>query len=219
MRSLGSDEAKRARLVNDLKEEGIIRSRKVKDAMLAVNRELFMDIPLKTCAYLDRPLPIGSGQTISAPHMVAIMAEELLCKEGNRVLEIGSGSGYHAAVVSHLVGPEGHVYSIERVHELAMCAERNIDEAGIGNITIIEGDGSLGYPEKAPYDRIYYTCAAPEIPDRVMDQLADGGILLGVVGPSGGVQRLIRYTKEGERVKEERLTRCVFVPLIGELGY
>jgi len=219
MRSSGSDEAKRARLVNDLKEEGIIRSRRVEEAILAVNRELFTDTPLKTCAYLDRPLPIGGGQTISAPHMVAIMAEEMLCKEGDRVLEIGSGSGYHAAVVSRLVGPEGHVYSVERVHELAVRAERNINEANIGNITIIEGDGSLGYPEKAPYDRIYYTCAAPEIPDLVMDQLARGGILLGVVGPIGSVQRLIRYTKEGGRVKEEKLTRCVFVPLIGELGY
>ncbi|MGA1848939.1 MAG: protein-L-isoaspartate O-methyltransferase, partial [Thermoplasmatota archaeon] len=162
---------------------------------------------------------IGSGQTISAPHMVAIMAEALLCRRGHKVLEIGSGSGYHAAVVSRLVGEEGHVFSMERVPDLAGFARRNIDEAGISNVTIIEGDGSVGHPEQAPYDRIYYTCAAPKIPGQVMDQLSESGILLGVVGPNGGIQRLIRYRKEKGTLREERMTHCVFVPLIGELGY
>jgi protein-L-isoaspartate(D-aspartate) O-methyltransferase len=209
----------RAGLIKDLKDEGIIESPEVESAMLAVPRELFIDTPMRTGAYWDRPLPIGSGQTISAPHMVAIMAEALMCQKGDKVLEIGSGSGYHAAVISHLVGPDGHVFSIERIPDLVSLARRNICEAGITNVTIIEGDGSLGDQENAPFDRIYYTCAAPDVPERVMDQLAGNGILLGVVGPNGGVQRLIRYRKSEGRVVEEKLTHCVFVPLIGELGY
>ncbi len=206
-------------LIDDLVREGVIHSPPVERAMRTVKREYFVPNHLGRSAYADHPLPIGGGQTISAPHMVAIMAEELLVDEGNKVLEIGTGSGYHAAVVSHLVGPGGRVFSVERLEGLAEKGRRNIIRSGISNVSVIGADGSGGYPEEAPYDRIYYTCAAPMVPEIVMDQLKEGGILLGVVGPNGGVQVLIRYRKKDGRIEEEPLIRCVFVPLIGEYGY
>ncbi len=206
-------------LIDDLVREGVIHSPPVERAMRAVRREDFVPGRLMRSAYADHPLPIGGGQTISAPHMVAIMAEELQVEEGGNVLEIGTGSGYHAAVVSHLVGPEGKVVSVERLESLADEGRRNIIRSGISNVKVICADGSGGYPEEAQYDRIYYTCAAPRVPGIVMDQLKEGGILLGVVGPNGGVQVLIRYRKKDGRIEEEPLTRCVFVPLIGEYGY
>ncbi|MCK5772947.1 MAG: protein-L-isoaspartate(D-aspartate) O-methyltransferase [Thermoplasmata archaeon] len=206
-------------LVDDLVMEGVIHSPPVERAMRAVRREDFVPGRLRGSAYADHPLPIGGGQTISAPHMVAIMAEELQVEEGNSVLEIGTGSGYHAAVVSHLVGPEGRIISIERVDRLADNGRKNLIISGISNVQVIGADGSGGYPDGAPYDRIYYTCAAPKIPMRVMDQLKEGGVLLGVVGPNGGVQVLIRYRKKDGKIEDEPLMRCVFVPLMGKYGY
>jgi protein-L-isoaspartate(D-aspartate) O-methyltransferase len=208
-----------SRLINALWDRGDIRSDKVRMAMLEVKREYFVPKLLKWDAYMDRPLPIGNGQTISAPHMVAIMAEEMEAMPGQKVLEIGSGSGYHAAVISRLILPDGHVFSVERIGPLADFARNNIMASGIENVTIIEGDGSVGLEEHAPYDRIYYTCAAPDVPDKVMKQLSDGGKLLAVIGPKHGTQRLIRLTKDGGKIIRELLSFCVFVPLIGELGY
>ncbi|MGA1822934.1 MAG: protein-L-isoaspartate(D-aspartate) O-methyltransferase [Thermoplasmatota archaeon] len=206
-------------LVRNLMREGIIRSRDVERAMLSVDRSYFVPGRFRREAYFDHPLQIGEGQTISAPHMVAIMAEELLVHEGHRVLEVGGGSGYHAAVIAKMVGSTGHVYTVERIPSLVKWGRENLIRAGIDNVTFIEGDGSTGYPEGSPYDRIYYTCAAPNIPQVVIDQLTDGGIILGIVGPKHGVQRLMRYIKIGNRIEKEGLTRCVFVPLIGEMGY
>lgn len=206
-------------LVRGLLEEGIIRSRDVERAMLSVDRSDFVPGRSRREAFFDHPLQIGEGQTISAPHMVVIMAEELMVHEGHRVLEIGGGSGYHAAVIAKMVGPKGHVYTVERIASLVKWGRENLVKAGIDNVTFIEGDGSTGYGEGAPYDRIYYTCAAPNVPQVVIDQLVDGGIILGIVGPKYGVQRLMRYTKVGGKIEKEGLTRCVFVPLIGEKGY
>jgi protein-L-isoaspartate(D-aspartate) O-methyltransferase len=206
-------------LIRNLINEGIIRSREVERAMLSVDRSFFVPGRSKREAYFDHPLQIGEGQTISAPHMVAIMAEELLVHNGHKVLEIGGGSGYHAAVISRMVGPEGHVYTVERIPSLVKWGRENIRKAGIDNVTFVEGDGSTGYEKGSPYDRIYYTCAAPNVPQMVLDQLNDGGIILGIVGPKHGVQRLMRYTKIGGKIEKEGLTRCVFVPLIGEMGY
>ncbi|MGA1792895.1 MAG: protein-L-isoaspartate(D-aspartate) O-methyltransferase [Thermoplasmatota archaeon] len=209
----------RTMIVHDLFDRGDIRSQQVKEAMMSVPREHFVPLILKLEAYLDRPLPIGHGQTISAPHMVAIMADEMDACPGQKVLEIGTGSGYHAAVVSRLVLPGGHVYTVERVRPLVKFAEGNLAKAGIDNVTVMEGDGSIGLPEHAPYDRIYYTCAAPDVPEKVIEQLAEGGSILAVVGPRNGVQRLLRMKKAGGSMTTESLTHCVFVPLIGELGY
>ncbi len=212
-------EYRRRELVSRLHLEGTITSTTVRDAMLSVPREMFIPPALRNEAYIDHPLSIGSGQTISAPHMVAIICEELKASPGMKVLEIGSGSGYHAAVVSHLVTPGGKVFTVERVSKLAEFARSNIIRAGIDKIEVILGDGSVGYEDEAPYDRIYYTCAAPDIPRVVLDQLGNGGVLLGVVGPRFGTQQLVRYTKEGEDINKDSLIFCVFVPLKGKLGY
>lgn len=169
---------------------------------------------------MDRPLPIGKGQTISAPHMIAIMEEELLLERGMKVLEIGGGSGYHAAITAHIIGPEGSVVSVERIPALVRSARRSLQEAGIINVDMVEADGSSGFPEGGSFDRIYYTCAAPYLPDSVKDQLKEGGIILSVEGPAHSVQRLIRYRKtETGSFEKEILTSCVFVPLIGKEGH
>lgn len=174
---------------------------------------------MKDDAYVDTPLPIGEGQTISAPHMVAIMAEQLELKDGMKVLEIGAGSGYHAAVCAEIVGTEGHIYTIERISELAAFAEKNLARTGYGkNVTVIFADGTRGLPEHAPYDRIFVAAGAPDIPSPLTEQLADGGKLL---VPVGGrfYQDLIRVQKRGQKLVKENLGGCVFVPLIGEYGY
>jgi protein-L-isoaspartate(D-aspartate) O-methyltransferase len=184
-----------------------------------VDRKYFVTSSSGVMAYEDTPLPTMNGQTISAPHMVAIMAEELRAGPGMNVLEIGGGSGYHAAIVSRLISPGGKVISIEVVPDLAGWGRENLKRAGIDNVEMILGDGSIGYAKGSQYDRIYYTAGAPEVPKMVRDQLKDGGIILGVVGPPYGTQRLIRYTKKGDRWEEEKMTHVIFVPLIGEKGY
>ncbi len=219
MRSFSASTTENDRLISYLKAEGVIRTERVERAMRAVDRALFVPSGQSSSAYADHPLPIGCGQTISAPHMVAIMAEELMAVEGQKVLEIGSGSGYHAAVVSRLILPGGKLYSVEVVPKLADIARENVRRAGVQNVEVMEGDGSIGHEKEAPYDRIYYTCAAPKVPDRVMGQVKDGGIVLAVVGPAYSTQRLVRYNISGGKVKEDPLTYCIFVPLVGELGY
>ncbi|MDG6225631.1 MAG: protein-L-isoaspartate(D-aspartate) O-methyltransferase [Candidatus Thermoplasmatota archaeon] len=206
-------------LVKGLIRSGLIRSDAVKMAFSSVDRRYFVPPEQKKDAYLDTPLPTMDGQTISAPHMVAIMAEELRVESGMKVLEIGTGSGYHAAIVSRIVGPEGRVVSVERVPSLVEWGRANLRRAGIENVMVIKGDGSKGYHLEAPYDRIYYTAGSPDVPETVRGQLNEDGIILGVVGPARGTQRLVRYTKKGGRWEERTLTYCVFVPLIGELGY
>lgn len=206
-------------LVDHLKAEGVIFSRAVEVAMRAVDRRDFVPRSFHRDAYLDHPLQIGYGQTISAPHMVAIMAEELMAAPGQKVLEIGTGSGYHAAVMAGVVGPEGHVFSVEVVPELANFSRQNLEHAGVRNVTVIEADGSIGLSDRAPFDRIYYTCSAPTVPQQVLGQLGPEGLLLGVVGPKYSTQRLIRFRREHDSVTQEPLTYCIFVPLIGKHGY
>lgn len=191
----------------------------VESAMKRVPREEFVPVEIQPEAYVDTPLPIGEGQTISAPHMVAIMAEKLQLEPGMTVLEIGAGSGYHAAVCAELVAPGGHIYTIERIASLARFAEDNLKRTGYSEIvTVIFGDGSKGLPDKAPYDRIFVAAGAPDIPAPLTDQLAEGGILL---VPVGGryYQDLIRVVRRGKKLEKENLGGCVFVPLIGEHGY
>jgi protein-L-isoaspartate(D-aspartate) O-methyltransferase len=207
----------RIKLVKRLKIEGYIKSSIVEKAFLEIPRELFVPKYLKKSAYIDTPLEIGSGQTISAPHMVAIMCEALDLKKGQKVLEIGSGSGYHAAIVSKIVGEKGMVYSVERIDELAEMARENIKEANIENVKIFVGDGSLGLEKYAPYDRIYVTCAAPDIPRPLVDQLKDPGMLLIPVGHY--YCDLILLKKRREKISTENLGGCAFVPLIGKYGH
>ncbi|WP_209442497.1 protein-L-isoaspartate O-methyltransferase [Pyrolobus fumarii] len=215
----------RERLVRKLVEEGIIKSEKVKRAMLTVPRELFVPEHLRELAYEDTPLPIGHGQTISAPHMVAIMLEEAELDEGMKVLEVGTGSGYNAALIAEIVAPRGskrpgHVYTIERIPELAERARRNLERAGYADrVTVIVGDGSKGYPPAAPYDRIIVTAAAPDMPRPLVDQLKPGGILLIPVGDKWN-QILYKIVKKTDgKLVVKKVTPCVFVPLVGEYGW
>ncbi|ADJ16286.1 protein-L-isoaspartate(D-aspartate) O-methyltransferase [Halalkalicoccus jeotgali] len=158
-------------------------------AMKAVPRHVFVPEPRRNDAYADRPLPIGDGQTISAPHMVAIMTELLDVESGDRVLEIGTGCGYHAAVTAEVVGAES-VFSVEFSPDLADNARRTLERIGYGEISIRQGDGREGWPEGAPYDAAYLTCAVPEIPAPVLEQVRDGGTIVAPVGTDG--QRLVR---------------------------
>ncbi|MCD6572239.1 MAG: protein-L-isoaspartate O-methyltransferase [Thermoplasmata archaeon] len=209
--------SERARLVKELKKEGYIRTPEVEKAFLETPRENFVPDHLKKSAYLDTPLEIGFGQTISAPHMVAIMCEALVLKKGQKVLEIGSGSGYHAAIVSKIIGEKGKVYSVERIKELADMARENIRKTGIKNVEIFVGDGSLGLEKFAPYDRIYVTCAAPDIPKPLIDQLKDPGLLLIPVGRY--YCDLILLKKENGKISTKNLGECAFVPLVGKYGF
>jgi protein-L-isoaspartate(D-aspartate) O-methyltransferase len=212
-------EQARRRMVSRLRDSGYIRSQRVADAMLVVPRHLFLPPEARENAYIDSPLHIGEGQTISAPHMVAIMAEALDLGPGHRVLEVGGGSGYHAAVMAELVRPGGMVYSIERIPPLAETARKNLGEAGYSNLVeVIEGDGTRGLPEHAPYDRISVAAAAPHVPEPLKQQLAEEGRMLVPVGGSWHQDLMMVVRSKGE-FRIENLGGCIFVPLIGEHGH
>ncbi|MFH0748837.1 MAG: protein-L-isoaspartate O-methyltransferase [Candidatus Bathyarchaeota archaeon] len=175
---------------------------------------------------MDAPLPIGYGQTISAPHMVAMMAEALELEVDHKLLEVGSGSGYHAAVLAEIVAPrdaekKGHVYTVEIIPELFAFARTNLESTGYGNrVTVIPGDGSVGYPEHAPYDRILVTAAAPKIIKALVEELEVGGILVTPVGGAYFYQELMKVKKESEdRVFTWSLCGVAFVPLRGKDGW
>jgi protein-L-isoaspartate(D-aspartate) O-methyltransferase len=187
-------------------------------AMMSVPRELFVPADQRPQAYDDTPLPIGFGQTISSPDIVAEMCDLLDLQEGMSVLDIGGGSGYHAAVMADMVGPKGQVYSIERIHEIAVQEKENLKQAGVTNVMVIEGDGSLGLPKYAPYDRINAAACAPQIPEALKQQLKIGGKMILPVG--GIVQALCLVTKTGENsyVIDDK-KRVAFVPLIGDYGF
>lgn len=186
-------------------------------AMSRVPRELFVPEHLEGRAYDDTPLPIGLNQTISAPHMVAIMCELLDLSPGMKVLEVGGGSGYHAAVMAVLVGPEGHVYSVERMPELVVQARKNLEKAKITNVTMVEANGSLGLPEHAPYDRISVAATAPQIPESLKQQLGLGGKMVLPVGR--GRQELLLVKRKDHGFEVEEKMGVVFVPLIGVEGF
>ncbi len=194
--------------------EGV--SGRVLDAMSRVPRHLFMPESVREHAYEDVPLPIGEGQTISAPSMVAIMCDVLDIRDGDRVLEIGTGLGYHAAVISILAG-RGTVYTMERKPALAQNARERFRELGFINIEVIVGDGSEGLPEHAPYDRISVAAAAPAIPQPLVDQLKDGGRMAIPVGQYYQDLRLVE--KSGGRVNVTSRGGVAFVPLVGKFGF
>ncbi|WP_317894790.1 protein-L-isoaspartate O-methyltransferase [Pyrofollis japonicus] len=222
-----SFEEQRRRLVERLLREGYIRSEKVLKAMLRVPRELFVPEELRHLAYEDTPLPIGHGQTISAPHMVALMCEYADLDIGMKVLEVGTGSGYHAAVIAEIVAPSdmprekwGHVYSVERIPELAEKAKENLRRAGYADrVTVIVGDGTKGYPEKAPYDRIIVTAAAPDIPEPLVEQLKPGGKMVIPIGDRYSQVLYIVEKRPDGSIKVKPTIPVLFVPLIGEHGW
>jgi len=209
-------ERERAILVRALAEKGI--SERTLSAMKKVPRHLFVPSIHKSRAYVDSPQPIGHAQTISAPHMVAMMCDLLELEEGQKILEIGAGSGYNAAVMAEIIGKKGKIYSIERIEKLAVFAQKNLEEAGYSNVEVILADGSLGLPEHAPYDRISVTASAPDTPKPLIEQLNPGGIM---VLPEGeGYQRLyiIRKSLDGEITKQD-WGGVIFVPLVGHHGF
>ncbi|MGC8983110.1 MAG: protein-L-isoaspartate O-methyltransferase [Desulfurococcaceae archaeon] len=214
----------RRRVVEYLILAGYLRNPRVIKALLTVPRELFVPDHLRNYAYMDTPLPIGYGQTISAIHMVAIMTEELDPEPGDVVLEVGTGSGYQAAVLAEIVAKQdpskkGHVYTIERIPQLAEFARKNLERAGYKDyVTVIIGDGTLGYPEKAPFNKIIVTAGAPSVPKPLLDQLAEGGKMVIPVGDLYA-QRLLIIEKRGGAIYRKWGIECVFVPLIGEYGW
>jgi protein-L-isoaspartate(D-aspartate) O-methyltransferase len=217
---------KRKELIESLISRNILTKPLVINAMLKVPREKFVPEDSKASAYIDSPLSIGIGQTISAPHMNAMMCEYLDLKEGDNVLEVGTGSGYHAALCAELVAPEnskspGHIYTIERHVELVENAKKNLKDSGYETrVTVIYGDGTLGYPEAAPYDKILVTAASPKlIPPPLKKQLKKGGILCIPAGSKSFGQTLYIVTKTEENYKVKKITGVRFVPLIGKYGF
>ena len=196
-------------MVKDQIEARGIKNPEVLAAMRAVPRALFVPESVRPQAYEDHPLPIGFGQTISQPSIVGLMTELLDPKKNQRVLEIGTGSGYQAAILSGLVG---ELYSIEIVPELARSAAETLSRLGFRNVTVREGDGYRGWPEKAPFDRIILTAAPPEIPQVLLDQLKPAGMLVAPVGV--GVQNLVVVQKSADGKTTTRSVLPVrFVPM------
>lgn len=192
-----------------------IKDPRVLDAMRRVPRHLFVSEALRHSAYSDMAMPIGEDQTISQPYMVAVMTELLELKGGEKVLEIGTGSGYQAAVLAELAR---EVYTIERIAVLADAAQERFRALSYTNIKVHVGDGTLGWPDEAPFAAIIITAASPRVPDPLLAQLADQGRLVIPVG-SRFSQQLLRIRKTSEGLSEEYHTPCVFVPLIGEHGW
>jgi len=189
----------------------------VLDAMRAVPREKFVPPSAAEVAYEDSPVPIEEGQTISQPYVVALMAEALRLTGRDRVLEIGAGSGYAAAILSRIAA---EVYAIERHLSLAELARTRLKDLGFHNVHIIHGDGTLGWPERAPYDGIVVAAGGPSVPEALRSQLAIGGRLVMPVGASRQVQELVRVTRAGlDDYRRERLGTVRFVPLIGAQGW
>jgi protein-L-isoaspartate(D-aspartate) O-methyltransferase len=208
------EEARRNMVELQIASRGV-HDERVLSAMRSVPRHLFVPASYRDAAYNDCPLPIGRGQTISQPYIVAVMTELLQLRPDDRVLEIGGGSGYQAAILGTLAR---EVISIERIPEVAEMAKENLSGAGITNVTIVIGDGTLGYPARAPYDAVLITAAAPEVPPPLLDQLAEGGRLVAPVG-SRDLQELVRCTKREGVVSREHFGGVVFVPLLGRHGW
>ncbi|MFH1679128.1 MAG: protein-L-isoaspartate(D-aspartate) O-methyltransferase [Candidatus Eisenbacteria bacterium] len=203
--------ASRERMVRTEAGERGIRDPLVLQAMLEVPRHLFADEALAPRAYGGHALPIGHGQTLTQPYMVARMTEALALRGGERVLEIGTGSGYQAAVLARA---GCHVFSVERIPELARRARRLLDAIGAATVLVHIGDGAEGWPEFAPYDRILLTAGGSSVPEALLEQLGDEGLLVAPVGE--GRQELVRIRREGGAERVESLGPCRFVPLVRE---
>jgi len=201
-------------VAEQLRQRGI-HDERVLAAMAEAPRERFCLPDRRDAAYEDGPQPIGSGQTISQPYIVALMTQELDVQPAHRVLEIGVGSGYQTAVLARLAG---HVYGVERLDELADRARRTLASLGVDNVTVSVCDGTLGLEAEAPFDRILCAAAGPDIPPSWIDQLADRGRIVAPVGKRS-VQELIRLDKDGDRIRKAKICDVRFVPLIGKQGW
>ena len=197
-------------LIMQLRRRGL-HDTHVLRAMELVPRELFVDKAFVDCAYSDTALPIDCGQTISQPYVVAFMTEKLAVERHHKVLEIGTGSGYQAAILSHLCR---RVYTIERYRELQKAAEKRLQKLRITNVTTIIGDGWLGWPPQAPFERIIVTAAAPEPPAALLEQLADGGRMIIPLGETRETQALVQIDKDDGQIEQTELLPVRFVPLV-----
>jgi len=204
------------RMVSLQIERRDVRAPRVLDAMRRVPRHFFVPPPVRGEAYEDRPLPIGHGQTISQPYIVAVMTEALGLRGGERILEVGTGSGYQTAVLA-LLG--AMVYSVERIAALSAAASRVLGALGITNVVLSVADGSDGWPQHAPYDAILVTAAAPVLPQALCDQLADNGVLVIPVGSRQDAQELVIARRTGSALAIEHGLGCRFVPLYGRSGF
>jgi protein-L-isoaspartate(D-aspartate) O-methyltransferase len=206
----------RERMVREQIERKGVRTARVLDAFRAVPRHLFVNPADEGAAYEDRPLVLTAGQTISQPYMVALMTEALDVAPGHRVLEVGTGSGYQAAILAEL---GAQVHTVERLPELSDEARRRLARAGYAsNIRYRVGDGTLGWPEEPAFDRIIVTAGAPDVPIGLLARLSEGGVLVVPVGDDR-TQDLMRFRRGDGRVSRERLCRCSFVKLIGAEGW
>lgn len=206
---------RRAMVERQLAARGVV-DRRVLDAMGAVPRERFVPETVRRLAYEDRPLPIEDGQTISQPYIVAAMLEAAEVVATDRVLEIGAGTGYSAAVASRLAA---HVWTVERHADLGRTAAERLAAEGYDRVTVVVGDGTLGLADAAPFDVIVVTAGAPHVPQPLIDQLADGGRLVIPVGTHWEGQSLVRVRRHGTTTTTEELALVQFVPLIGEHGW
>lgn len=193
-----------------------VDDRQVLEAMKTVPREVFVDRSLRSMAYRDGPLPIGEGQTISQPYVVAVMSQALEIEPGDRVLEVGTGSGYQAAVLAEM---GANVVTVERRDALADRAQQTLEKLGC-EVDVRRGDGSVGLPDEAPFDAILVTASGPTVPTKLLDQLRVGGRLVIPVETRRGRQKLIRVTKnDDDSYERKKLGEVAFVPLIGEEGW
>ncbi|HWR57401.1 MAG TPA: protein-L-isoaspartate(D-aspartate) O-methyltransferase [Thermodesulfovibrionales bacterium] len=192
-----------------------IKDKRVLDAMRKVPRHLFMDEAQQYRAYEDMALPAGEGQTISQPYMVAVMTQLLGLEGTEKVLEIGTGSGYQAAVLAEVAG---EVYSIERFQAMSDRAKEVIKGLGYENVHLKTGDGTLGWPEESPFDRIMITAGAPDVPHPLIEQLSEGGYIVAPIGDRLS-QQLVKIKKQKGELSREYHTACVFVPLVGKHGW
>lgn len=193
-----------------------VRDPRVLAALRRVPRHLFLPAGSRGAAYEDHPVGIGHGQTISQPYIVAFMTELLELRGAERVLEVGTGSGYQTAILAELCAA---VFSVERIPELAERARAALRDLGYHNVTVHTGDGSEGWPEKAPFDRILVTAAAPEVPAALLGQIGDNGVIVLPVGDMKGTQELVIARRIGSRVLIRESIGCRFVPLLGSGGF
>lgn len=212
------NEQARCQLVDHLREQDRLSTPSVAMAMETVPRHEFVPEPMRDRAYVDRPLRIGHDQVITAPHLVAQMTELLDLESGETVLEIGTGSGYHAAVIAEIVGPK-HVVTVERFPDLAKSARDALVRNGYGDVTSIIGDGSSALSREASFDHINVTAVAPDIPDPFLAQLAPDGRMVIPIGPREGPHELVLVTKHDGRIERASYGGVRFVPLIGEQGF
>ncbi|MEM0358536.1 MAG: protein-L-isoaspartate(D-aspartate) O-methyltransferase [Candidatus Hadarchaeales archaeon] len=212
-------EKERERMVEELIRWGYLRTPSIIEAFRKVPREEFVPPSFRKHAYEDHPLSIGYGQTISAPSMIALMLESLKVERGQRVLEVGTGSGYNAALLAELVGREGKVVSIERIPALASFGRENLRKTGYEWVEVVVGDGTCGYPPGAPWDRILITACSPGFPPPLLEQLKVGGRMGAPVGHfyASQVWKVAEKTERG--IEVENYSPCSFVPLLGKYGW